>query len=115
MIYQQEFLSDKEKIAQGEDALGRLRANPTDPVALMVLYDAYGEELRETAVRHFGKNELTKKAVLNLLVAVASRARTCNLQRMQAKEWIVECADIEAKRLRQEFEAALSRVVRSAR
>ncbi len=108
MIYQREFRLERAKIARDKDALGRLRANPTDAVALMALYETYGRELQEVAVRHFGKNQLAKKAVLNLLVAVASRARTCDLRTMQTKEWIVQCADIEATRLRDALDTRLS-------
>src|SRR6266852_373617 len=89
MIYQREFRLERAKIAQGKDAPGRLRANPTNPVALMAFYETYGRELQEVAVRHFDKNQLTKRAVLNPLVAVASCARSCDLRTMQTKEWLV--------------------------
>jgi len=100
MIYERQFsLEQSKRIARAKEALGRLRANPTDGVAVMALYEACGRELQEVAVRHFGKNQLAKKAVLNLLVAVVSRARTCDLQTTWTKEWLVECADAEAKKL----------------
>jgi hypothetical protein len=110
MIYQRQFSSEQKKnIARAKDALGRLRANPTDAVAVMALYETCGRELQEVAVRYFGKNQLGKKAVLNLLVTVVSRAWTCDLQRTRTKEWVVQCADAEAKRLRAALNAGGSR------
>jgi hypothetical protein len=101
MIYQRQFsLEHNKKVARAKDALRRLGANPKDALALMALYETCGRELQEVAVRHFGKNQLAEKAVLNLLVAVVSRAWTCDLQTTRAKEWIVQCADAEAKKLR---------------
>ncbi len=81
MTYQRQFFSQEhEKVARAKVPLGRLRANPTDPGAVMALYEICGRELQEVAVRHFGKNQLAKKAVLNLLVAVVSRAWTYDPQ-----------------------------------
>ena len=116
MIHQRLDVEQK-KIAQSEDVLGRLRKNPTDPIALIVLYEAFDRELHEIADRHFGKNQLANKAVLNLLVAVASQARTCDLQTMQTRQWLLQCADIEARRLREALDAAVVRTLgaRSAR
>src|SRR5258708_36522478 len=107
MIYQgQFFLEQNKKIAQAKEALGRLKANPKDAVAVMAVYEACGRELQEVAVRHFGKNQLAKKAVLNLLVAVVSRARTCDLETTPAKKWVVQCADAEAEKLRAAMDGA---------
>ena len=107
MIRQGEFfLQQNRTVARGGDALGSLRANATDGVALMALYETYSREFQEIAVRHFGKNQLAKKAVLNLLVAVASCARTSDLRTMQTKEWILHCADAEARRLREALDKA---------
>jgi hypothetical protein len=102
---------------RGKDALERLRANPTDPIALVLFYETFGRELHKVAARHFGKNQLANKAVLNLLVAVASQARTCDLQTMQTRQWLLQCADIEARRLREALDAAVVRSLgaRSAR
>lgn len=108
MIYQREFRLERAKVARDKDALRRLGANPTDSFALMALYETYSRELQEVAVRHFGKNQLAKKAVLNLLVAVASRARTCDLRTMPTKEWLLQCADTEAKRLHEALDTRLS-------
>src|SRR5258708_2948381 len=106
MIYQgQFFLEQNKKIAQAKEALGRLKANPKDAIAVMALYETCGRELQEVAIRHFGKNQLAKKAVLNLLVAVVSRARTCDLQTTWTKEWVVQAAEAEARKLRAALDA----------
>jgi hypothetical protein len=102
-------LEQSKRIARAKEALGRLKANPKDAIAVMALYETCGRELQEVAVRHFGKNELAKKAVLNLLVAVVSLARTCDLETTPAKKWFVQCADTEARRLREALDAGDSR------
>jgi len=106
MIYQREFSSEEiKKIGRAKDALGRLRGNPTDAVAVVALYEACGRELQEVAVRYFGKNQLGKKAVLNLLVAVVSRAWSYDPQSMSASEWVSRVADAEARKLREPLDA----------
>ena len=61
MIHKRQFpLEQNKKIVRAKDALGRLRANPADAVAVMLLYEACGRELQEVAVRYFGKNQLGK-------------------------------------------------------
>jgi hypothetical protein len=106
MIYQRQFsLEQSKRNARAKEALGRLKANPKDAIAAMALYETCGRELQEVAVRYFGKNQLAEKAVLNLLVAVVSRAWTCDLQTTRTKEWVVQCADGEAKKLRAALDA----------
>jgi len=77
----------------------RLRANPRDAVGVMTVYESCSRELQEVAVRHFGKRQLGKKAVLNLLAAVVSRARSYDPQSMNASEWVIRVAEVEARRL----------------
>ena len=110
MIYQRQFSSDQNKnFVRAKNALGRLRANPTDAVAVMALYEACSRELQEVAVRYFGKSQLGKRAVLNLLVAVVSRAWSYDPQCMNASEWVSRVADAEARRLREAVDAGSSR------
>ncbi len=110
MTYQRQFFSQEhEKVARAKVPLGRLRANPTDPGAVMALYEICGRELQEVAVRHFGKNQLAKKAVLNLLVAVVSRAWTYDPQSINGSEWVSRVADAEARRLLEALETAGSK------
>ncbi len=102
MINQRQFSSEENKnIVRAKDALGQLKVNPRDSVAVMEFYETCGRELQEVAVRYFGKSQLGKKAVLNLLVAVVSRARSYDPQSMNAAEWVSDCADAEARRLRE--------------
>ncbi len=110
MINQRQFSSaENKKIVRAKDALGRLRANRTDAVAVMALYETCGRELQEVAFRYFAKNQLGKKAVLNLLVAVVSRAWSYDPQSMNASEWVSRVADAEARRLREAVDAGSSR------
>ena len=100
MIHQRQFASEQNKtFAMAKDAFVRLKANPKDAFALMALYEAYGRELQEIAVHHFGKTQLARKAFFNLLVAVVSRASTWDLETSPTKKWILECATVEAKKL----------------
>ena len=110
MINQRQFPSqNNEKIAGAKDALVWLRGNPRDAVAVMTVYESCGRELQEVAVRHFGKNQLGKKAVLNLLAAVTSRAWSYDPQSVDASEWVRRVADAEARRLREALDAGSSR------
>ena len=107
MIYQRQFsLGQNKSLASATDALGRLRANPADAVAAMALYEACDRELQEVALRYFGKNQLGKKAVLNLLVAVVSRAWSYDPQSMNASEWVSRVADAEARKLWEALDAS---------
>jgi len=114
MIYQRQFSSaQNEKIARAKNALGRLRVNPRDAVAVMEFYETCSRELQEVAVRYFGKSQLGKRAVLNLLVAVVSRAWSYDPQCMNASEWVSRVADAEARRLREAPDARGSRCRRT--
>jgi hypothetical protein len=117
MINQRQLPSHKkEKNAWAKDALVRLRANPRDAVAVMTLYESCSRELQELAVRHFGKNQLGKRAVLNLLIAVVSRAWSYDPQSTNASEWLSRVAEAEARRLREalDVDGNASRRIRRA-
>ena len=116
MICQRQCSSEQnKKTARAKDALGWLRANPEDAVAVMALYETCGRELQEVAVRYFGKSQLGKRAVLNLLVAVVSRAWSYDPQSMNASEWMSRVADAQARRLREPPDAGGSRGRRTRR
>jgi len=83
--------------------------NPRDTVAVMEFYETCSRELQEVAVRYFGKSQLGKRAVLNLLVAVVSRAWSYDRQCMNASEWVSRVAEAEARRLREAPDAATAR------
>ena len=102
-------------IARAKEAIGRLQANPSDAIAVMALYETCGRELQDVAVRHFGKNKLAKKAVLNLLVAAVSRARTFDPHSMDVSGWVSRVADAEARRLREAIDASGSSCERTRR
>ena len=109
MIYRRQLSSDQnKKVARVKEALGRLQANPKDAIGVMAVYEACGRELQEVAVRHFGINQLAKKAVLNLLVAVVERACTCDPQSMNASEWVSRVAEAEARRLHEALDTSLN-------
>src|SRR6267154_2094157 len=110
MINRRQFSSDEsKKIGRAKDALGRLKVNPRDAVAVMDFYETCGRELQEVAFRYFAKNQLGKKAVLNLLVAVVSRAWGYDPRSMNASEWVSRMADAEARRLCESLDAGGSR------
>ena len=116
MINQRQFSSaENKKIVRAKDALGRIRVIPGDAVAVMEFYETCGRELREVAVRYFGKNQLGNKAILNLLVAVVSRAWSYDPQSINVSEWVSRVADAEARRLRQAVDAVGSRGRRKRR
>lgn len=116
MIYPRQFPSEQnKKIARAKDALGRLRANPRDAVAVMAVYETCGPQLQEVAIRYLGKNQLGKKAVLNLLVAVVSRASSYDPQSMDASEWVSRVADAEARSLREALDVDGNRGRRTRR
>ena len=93
----------------------RLRANPRDAVGVMTVYESCSRELQEVAARHFGKRQLGKKAVLNLLAAVVSRAWSYDPQSMNASEWVSRVADAEARSLREALDAGCGRGRRTRR
>jgi len=89
-----------------QDALLRLATDPQDACALVAVYDASGNHLKASAVRWFGRDvELQSRTVLNILVAIARQAGTYDPQSTDAAEWVRNCADTEARRLREALDA----------
>lgn len=98
-----------ERSGAARDALLRLAANSRDACALVTVYDKHGDELKASAVRWFGKDpEVRNKAVNSILVAIARQAGNYDPQSMHAAEWIRECANEEARRLRAALDIANS-------
>ena len=92
------------------DALLRLATNPQDACALVAVYDAFGNHLKASAVRWFGRNiELRNRAVLSILVAVGRNACTYDLRSMQPADWVCRCAEVEARRLSEALDSSLLR------
>src|SRR5260370_5128074 len=80
-----------------QDALLRLAANPQDACALVTVYDEYGDDLKASATRWFGRGpEVRNKAIKSILAAIARLAKTYDPQSMDAAEWVRRCADSEA-------------------
>ena len=117
MINHGQFSSEENKnIFRANGALRRLRVNPRDAVAVMEFYETCGRELQDVAVRYFGKNQLGNKAILNLLVAVVSRAWSYDPRSMNASEWLSRVADAGARSLRGALDASgsMGRPIRRA-
>jgi hypothetical protein len=96
--------------------LSRLAVDPKDAGALVALYESHEVEIRAAAVRWLGKNrELCEQAVHNILVALGRQASTYDPQSMGVAEWIQQCADTEARRLREALDAEASNGQRTRR
>src|SRR5258707_749576 len=88
------------------EALGKLAADSRDAGALIAVYDEYSEDLKASAVRWFGRNpEVRNKAINNILAAIGRQASNYDPESMDAAEWVRQCADTEAKKLREALDA----------
>lgn len=95
------------QVEPAHDALLRLATNPQDACALVAVYDEYGDELKASAVRWFGKEpEVRNKAVNSILVAIAQQAATYD-QHLDARAWVGRVADAEARRLSEALDETL--------
>jgi hypothetical protein len=100
MISERQFSPKQNKnIAKVKDALGRLKADPTNAILIMALYEACTGELQEIARRYFGKDKSAKRAVFNLLAVLAARVSSYDSNSINALEWVSKVADAEANRL----------------
>jgi len=89
-----------------QEHLRRLAADPRDAEALISLYEDHEVEIRAAAGRWFGRNrEVCEQAIHNILVAIGRNVRSYDPQSMDAIEWVRQCADAEAKRLREALDA----------
>lgn len=96
------------QLQPAHDALLRLATNPQDACALVAVYDSYSNDLKASAVRWFGRDaEVRDKAINSILVAIARQAGAYDPQSMDAAEWVRQCADAEARRLREALDATL--------
>ena|SRR6266436_1718502 len=87
--------------------LGRLAMDPKNADALMALYENYEFEIRAAAIRWFGNNrDIYEQAIHNILVEIGRNVRTYYPESMDSTEWVRQCADAEARRLRQAVDAA---------
>ncbi len=99
-----------------QEHLRRLAADPRDAEALISLYEDHEVEIRAAAGRWFGRNrDVCEQAIHNILVAIGRNVRTYDPQSMDAIEWVRQCADAEAKRLREALDTGGSRGRRTRR
>ena len=93
-----------------------MAANSRDACALITVYDEYGDGLKASAARWFGRGpEVRNKAINTILVAIGRQAGTYDPQSMDAAEWVRHCADAEARRLREALDAGGGRGRRTRR
>ena len=86
-------------------ALARLAAEPTDACGLIVLYQKHRIDLKDAVIQHMRVDpRIYKRAIINVLLGVARRAREYRPEAMDADEWIRRAAMLEACRLRQVIE-----------
>lgn len=84
-----------------KQVLRRLAVDSKDAGALVALYEDSEVEIRAAAVRWLGKDrELCERAIHNILVALGRQAPAYDPQSMNVGEWVRQCADSEARRLR---------------
>ena len=96
--------------------LRRLAMDPKNANALMALYESHEFEIRAAAIRWLGNNrDIYEQAIHNILVAIGRNVRTYDPESMDSTEWVRQCADAEARRLRQAVDAAGSRGRRTRR
>ena len=82
--------------------LSRLATDPRDAEALISVYEHYEREIRAAAISWIGnKRGLYEQAVNTILVAIGRRAHSYDPQSMDAAQWVRNCADTEARRLRE--------------
>ena len=96
--------------------LSRLATDPRDAEALISVYEHYEREIRAAAISWIGnKRGLYEQAVNTILVAIGRRAHSYDPQSMDAAQWVRNCADTEARRLREALDAAGSNSLRTRR
>src|SRR6266481_1569504 len=96
--------------------LGRLAMDPKNANALMALYENHEFEIRAAAIRWFGNNrDIYEQAIHNILVSIGRDAGTYDARSMDAAEWVRQCAEAEARKLREALDAGGSRGRRTRR
>jgi hypothetical protein len=87
------------------EAVQRLAVDPSDARALIAIYEHHRVDFQEAAMRWFGWNrELRKRALNEILVAVARRAKTFDPVCEVIGDWIRKCADAEAQTVHKAFD-----------
>ena len=87
-------------------ALERLASEPTDACGLIVVYQKHRTDLKDAVIQHMRVDpRIYRRAIINVLLGIAKRAREYDPGVMDASEWIKHAAISEACRLRQALEA----------
>ena len=95
-----------------EQAILLLARDPRDACALVSIYENHHRKLRESATRWFGRDsELRNKAINSILAAISRQAPSYDPQSMDPGKWIHQCADAEARRLREALDTARNKVL----
>jgi hypothetical protein len=121
MPYAKQIAVDRDKgqvVADLRDKQGlrRLAMDPKNANALMALYESHEFEIRAAAIRWLGNNrDIYEQAIHNILVAIGRNARAYDPESTDSTEWVRQCADAEARRLRPAVYAAGSRGRRTRR
>src|SRR3989442_1586709 len=109
-------VQQSERSRATREALLRLAANSQDACALVTVYDEYGDDLKASAVRWFGRDpEVRNKAINNILVAIGRQAGTYDPQSMNVSEGVSRVADTEARKRREALDTAGSKSLRIRR
>ena len=104
------------KVLTNTQMLRRLATDPRDAEALISVYEHYEREIRAAAIGCFGnKRGLYEQAVNNILVAIGRQAGSYDSHSMDAGEWVRQCADAKARRLREALDKAVSKNLRTRR
>ncbi len=104
------------KVLTNTQMLDRLATDPRDADALISVYEHYEREIRAAAISCFGnKRGLYQQAVNNILAAISREAGSYDPQSMDAAQWVRNCADTEARRLREALDKAVSKNLRTRR
>lgn len=102
------------QLGSAQDFLARLARNPRDAGALVAIYDAYGNQLKASVAHWFRDDpKVCRRAIYNVLAAIAQKALAYEPQSMDASEWIHQCAEAEARRLREALDEASSKTLRA--
>ena len=95
-----------------DEAVLLLARDPRDAGALITIYENHYRRLRQAATRWFGRDpEMAEKAINSILVAIGRQAGTYDPQSMDPGKWIHQCADAEARRLREALDTARNKVL----
>src|SRR5882724_12260531 len=79
--------------------LRRLADDSRDAEAVVALYEIHAKQIKESAIRWFGRDlEVRNKAINSILAAIVRQAGSYDPQSMDAAQWVRNCADTEAKR-----------------